>query len=76
MIPTLIACTLFAATLVAEPQPELLPPAMTREQIKAARAKADTDAKLDTKRPWDSMFPNRTNPTSPPQPKATPGGFL
>jgi len=55
MTPTLMALSLFAATLVAAPsvaQVPTGPPLLTREDIKAARDKFDRDMKLDTKRPW------------------------
>jgi len=68
MVPTLMAATL-AATLVAAPTPQLvMPPALTREDIKAARDKFDRDIKLDTKRPWDAPKPNNAG-TSIPTPK-------
>jgi hypothetical protein len=34
-----------------------MPPALTREDIKAARDKFDHEMKLDTKRPWDTLRP-------------------
>jgi hypothetical protein len=56
MFPTLMVAPLFIAILVADdlPMRELvLPPVLTRDEIKAARNRFDREMKLDTKRPWD-----------------------
>ena len=73
MIPALLAIPLMAATLVAEQQ-AVVPigppqPVVTPDTIRADREKFEREYRLNTRRPWDGMYPARPREPDAPVPK-------
>ncbi len=79
MGPTFLAATFFGATflgatVIADQQPTQIgppQPVVTPDSIRADREKFEREYKLNTKRPWDGIYPARPAVPEPaPLPKA------